>query len=309
MVPFKYIHNAGDMPKWRSSPAYHKITQFILQVNNSIKGKKLSDSPSSDSLLSEQLSILFSWLETCVDGCPPLELSHNQRYGNPAFRSLFNRFELEADAKIQSLVSTLCPKPTEEDKAELRSYLLGSFGNPVRLDYGTGHELSFLAFLIVLCELSPPIDLTVVGLGIIDSYLRFVRKLQTTYSLEPAGSHGVWGLDDYQFIPFVWGSSQFIQSASSEKEQPIIPASSVDANTVSEYASEYLYLSAIQYTMGIKQGVPFSQHSPLLYDLARTVPTWEKINSGLIRMYSDEVLHKFPIVQHFLFGSHLPFHS
>lgn len=37
-----------------------------------------------------------------------------------------------------------------------------------------------------------------------------VRKLQLTYRMEPAGSHGVWSLDDFQFIPFILGSSQFV---------------------------------------------------------------------------------------------------
>lgn len=85
-----------------------------------------------------------------------------------------------------------------------------SFGNSVRIDYGTGHELSFIFFLCALfkAEIFTEEDSVACALRLFNSYLIFVRRLQKEYHLEPAGSQGVWSLDDFQFVPFVWGSAQ-----------------------------------------------------------------------------------------------------
>lgn len=183
---------------------------------------------------------------------------------------------------------------------ELTVYLLGSVGNSVRIDYGTGHELSFIGFLTSLDVIYnfAIVELQSLGLYVFPRYLDLVRRLQKVYSLEPAGSHGVWGLDDYQFLPFLSGSAQLIDS-------DIQPSVITDPIAVKMYANEYMYFRAIEYITSIKKGRHFGEHSPVLYDIS-AIPSWRKINIGLFKMWQEEVLNKLPVVQHFEFGTLLP---
>uniref|UniRef100_A0A8B9KPZ8 Serine/threonine-protein phosphatase 2A activator n=1 Tax=Astyanax mexicanus TaxID=7994 RepID=A0A8B9KPZ8_ASTMX len=47
---------------------------------------------------------------------------------------------------------------------------------------------------------------------------------------------------------------------------------------------------------------PFAEHSNQLWNIS-AVPVWSKVNQGLVRMYKAECLEKFPVIQHFKFGS------
>ena len=161
-------------------------------------------------------------------------------------------------------------------------------------------------------------------------YLQVVRRIQREYKLEPAGSHGVWGLDDFQFLPYLWGASQLIgpalrcrwQCTHGQRRQhepaarhdwrprcgrargagfPVLRRHQV------HFPGQRPRLLLAVTPPQMKSG-PFAEHSRYLYDISG-VPEWTKVNSGLVKMYKEEVLHKFPVIQHFLFGSLLQMDS
>lgn len=143
-----------------------------------------------------------------------------------------------------------------------------------------------------------------------DRYLKVVRRLILTYNLEPAGTHGVWGLDDHAFLPYIFGSAQFSRPIADGEPVPVEgslpgapkPSAIAKPTSVEMYRDSNMYFAAVGFINDVKKG-PFWEHSPLLYDISGIKDGWGKVNKGMIKMFSGEVLGKFPVVQHFPFGS------
>ncbi|CAD6570208.1 MAG: Serine/threonine-protein phosphatase 2A activator [Cyphobasidiales sp. Tagirdzhanova-0007] len=292
--PIKRIYTGDDIAAWLESEAYARVMTVLVRCNVAIKGKKADTAyyeGETTKAVVNMLDQLDEWIEDI-----PLHTSP-QRFGNRAFRDWGQRLEEQSEAFHRAWLSpshsALLP--------ELLYYFNHAFGNWTRIDYGSGHELSFLGYLTILryTGLLQANDEEAMVFRIFERYLRVCRRLQSTYRLEPAGSKGVWGLDDHQFLNFLWGSSQLIGPSEVKPSDILQPAA------IARHRKSYLFLSSIEHIRALKRG-PFNEHSPILYNIASTVPNWQKVNSGLMKMYQAEVLEKHPIVQHFWFGSILP---
>lgn len=69
------------------------------------------------------------------------------RFGNKSFKTWLERVQQNADTMLEAIV------PIKQAIPELKTYLVESFGQYERLDYGTGHELNFVVFLLCLVKL------------------------------------------------------------------------------------------------------------------------------------------------------------
>ena len=296
-APVKAIHSEQDFEQFKKSAALTSILDFVKNCAEGAVG-----TPNSATLTEPVAVILFSAfmdkLSALVDEIPPIK--QPMRFGNKAFRDWHSQMLTKCE---HFLISVLVPVEKSEAIVELTPYLGDLFGNPTRIDYGTGHELNFAIFFLLLTKLGAIPDTKEARTAVVTkafvSYIRLMRKLQTVYMLEPAGSHGVWGLDDYHCLVFLWGSAQL----SLQKE--IQPSDIHNAEVLREESREYLYLEGISFIKQIKSSAPFAETSPMLNDIS-ALRDWGKICSGLMRLFQGEVLGKFPVIQHVLFGSLLP---
>ncbi|MBW0501263.1 hypothetical protein O181_040978 [Austropuccinia psidii MF-1] len=290
----KFIISPNHLNQFIQSDTHSQVCQFIEDLNQSIIDLALDHPIEISNNVELLLNILDRAHQIALDH-PPIKNS-TSRFGNPSFRKFYDQLNQESINLHRSLSIK-----KESHIEELANYFTESWGNRERIDYGSGMELNFLCWLLCLKELNvyTKEDYPAIVLKVFWRYIEVMRFLQSTYWLEPAGSHGVWGLDDYHFLPFLFGSSQL------KNHKYLRPKSIHDPDVLDGFSSKYMYLACIQFINSIKTA-SLRWHSPMLDDISG-VKTWEKVNSGMIKMYKAEVLAKLPVAQHFLFGELLTF--
>jgi len=298
--PVKKINEGQDVAHFLISQAYSDLVTFLLQLNRAMFPCRIQVAPGQSTIKTWeldtlnvafgkpilQLRALLEELNKIVDEVP-LSVAP-RRFGNVSFREWYRLVE----ERSSLLLRRHLPKDMNQDAiGEVQTYFLGSFGSPQRLDYGSGHELSFLAFLGCIWKLGGFGSSSTGGLersiviGVFEPYLQLARRLIKTYTLEPAGSHGVWGLDDHSFIPYIFGSAQNGLPVRPTDQTPLEgslegapnPADVTKLAEVNRQRERNMYFGAIGFIHDVKKG-PFWEHSPMLYDISGVPQGWGKIN-------------------------------
>lgn len=296
MEESRRIVSKDDMDIWIDSDTYITLVLFIESLQELVVGLD-NDAELKGSENCNKFEEVLARVDAIIDENPVKVDKEVSRFGKPEFREFYDQIDQESVKLLETIVPS-------DKVSEVKQYFLESWGNRTRIDYGSGHELNFIMVLLCLYKLSifEQSNFPYLILKCFNKYISIMRKLQLTYWLEPAGSHGVWGLDDYHFLPFLFGAAQL------STHDHMKPKSIHNEELVEMYYKKYMYFECIHFINNIKT-IPNQQgklslrwHSPMLDDIL-AAKSWEKIKQGMIKMYKAEVLGKLPIMQHFIFGS------
>ncbi|KAE8674568.1 putative ribonuclease H protein [Hibiscus syriacus] len=176
-TPSKKITCPDDIRKFHDSSTSKNFLGFIVVLSESIRGRKISDPCHESPIVSKIVSIIEN-LTLWVDQIPPVQQS--SRYGNISYRTWHERLT----ENTESLMLRFLPEDLKPSTIEIVPYFADSFGNTIRIDYGTGHETNFAAWLYCLARM---------GLIMEEDYQAVVKK-------GPFAEHSPM-LDDISAVP------------------------------------------------------------------------------------------------------------
>lgn len=121
----------------------------------------------------------FLKLEEILRDTPPIQ--QPMRYGNRAFKDWCDK----AAEETNRFLSQIVPEKIVGAKEELFRYVVESFGSNVRIDYGSGHEMSFMFFCWALHRLGfcQESEFEQLVRQVFYKYINTLRKVQVQYNL------------------------------------------------------------------------------------------------------------------------------
>lgn len=197
--PVKRINEGHDVRSFLTSHAYRDIMTFVLQLNISMCPRTVDTNDTETITMTWQLDSEDVAFSDSIAGLKHLlqdvdDILHDappdtgpRRFGNVSFRKWYEILETRIPGLLSEHLPAHILQAGSGDEAvahdELASYLMGSFGSSQRLDYGTGHELSFLAFLGCLWKLgafeqtgADGVTERGIVLGVIEPYVRLFSR-------------------------------------------------------------------------------------------------------------------------------------
>jgi serine/threonine-protein phosphatase 2A activator len=172
----KRIRTQQDVQLALKRSSLRKFVAFSISLSEAVVGMTLSEecplSPNGHAVI----AALDRLSQICKD---TPTATHAVRYGNPAFRAWFDSMQAVAPELVYSILGDDLGPAT----IELVPYFLDSFGNRSRIDYGTGHETTFMMFLYCLFSLGvlQESDRKATVTRIFKKYIDLMRQLQTKY--------------------------------------------------------------------------------------------------------------------------------
>lgn len=143
--PTRRILSPRDHALFLQSPTYHLLSSFVFSLSDAVR-----DCPAS-AIKDEEIGPTARAVLRVLDGvegvlrrCPP-EDQGGSRFGNKGFRRFLDALAEECEEWHEAV-----GVQGSDAIDEVSTYLMNSFGNGTRIDYGSGHELNFIVWLYVV---------------------------------------------------------------------------------------------------------------------------------------------------------------
>lgn len=146
--PRKRIVSPASLDRFEHSAAFAEVLAFIRVCNTSVVGKTLTEDISISPACQTVLDILDE-VAALRKATPPDASIGSSRFGNPAFRTFYDRIRENSD-RLHRMIPGGLSEDSEAPstaRAELAVYFQESWGNAKRIDYGSGMELNMACWL------------------------------------------------------------------------------------------------------------------------------------------------------------------